>query len=164
MSILEPYVSLITAGTKTIEWRSRKLIARPPETIAIATSKRGAGDYLPGGHIIGVARISAVVPWQNKRGFFERCACLEDYRDGARWDGYAMMISGFAACEPVPIRGNVGIYRTPDGFAPVYAEGPDDLKRWWKAARIWRTGPEDGDEELLYNLMLENGAGWRIDD
>lgn len=165
MSIKEPYVSLIVAKEKTIEWRSRKLISRPPQTIAIATSKAGAGDYLPGGHIVGVARISAVVPWRNTRDFFERCACLEDWEARARWGGYAMMISGFAACKPVPIRGNVGVYRTPEGFEPTYAESAEQLRRWWKDARIWGlTGPLNGDERALLEAMEQYGMGWRIDD
>ena len=165
MSIKEPYVSLIVAKQKTLEWRSRKLIARPPETIAIATSKAGAGDYLPGGHIVGIARISAVVPWRNTRDFFERCACLDDYEARARWNGYAMMISGFAACKPVPVRGNVGIYRTPEGFTPKYADTPEQLRGWWKDARVWGlTGPLNDDERQLMELMLDYGAGWRIDD
>ena len=166
MSIREPYVSLIVAKEKTIEWRRRKLIARPPETIAIATSKAGAGDLLPGGHIIGVARISAVVPWRNTRDFFERCAAKNDYILGERWSGYAMMISGFAACEPVPVRGNVGIYRTPRGFRPRYAEGVEQLRAWWKdaGARVWAEGPRDGTEGAIMKAMEQCGIGWRIDD
>lgn len=166
MSILEPWTSKIVARQKSIEWRSRKLIARPPETIAIATSKRGAGDTLPGGHIVGIARISAVVPWRNTRDFFERCGCANDYILGERWDGYAMMLSGFAACEPVPIRGNVGVYRAPEGFAPRYAESGDQLREWWSAAgaRAWSEGPRDDAEGELMELMVHNGIGWRIDD
>lgn len=165
MSIREPWASLIVAREKTIEWRSRKLIARPPETIAIATSKAGAGDYLPGGHIVGVARVSAVVPWRNTRDFFERCGCVEDYYNRERWDGYAMMISGFAACRPVPVRGNTGVYKAPEGFAPEYAQTPEQLKRWWKDARVWGLeGPYHDEERELMELMLANGIGWRIDD
>lgn len=177
ISIKEPYVSLIVAKEKTLEWRSRKLIARPPETIAIATSKAGAGDYLPGGHIVGVARISAVVPWRNTRSFYERMGEPELYQEFVNnrfnthskgfkgLDGYAMMISGFAACKPVPIRGNVGIYGTPKGFTPVYAETPEELRRWWKDARVWGlTGPYNDDERALMDAMQAYGLGWRIDD
>lgn len=166
MSILEPYVSLIVGKQKTIEWRSRRLIARPPETIAIATSKRGAGDYLPGGHIVGVARISSVVPWRNTRSFFERCACLEDWEQRARWGGYAMMISSFAACEPVPIRGNVGVYRSPEEFEPRYAKSREELREWWASsgARSWVDGPRNDSERALMEAMIQNGIGWRVDD
>lgn len=166
MSILEPWTSKIVARQKSIEWRSRKLIARPPETIAIATSKRGAGDTLPGGHIVGVARISSIVPWRNTRDFFERAGDVRDYYNRERWQGYAMMIGGFAACEPVPVRGQVGIYRAPDGFAPRYAESPEQLREWWSAAgaRAWQDGPKNEVERELMELMAHNGIGWRIDD
>ena len=166
ISILEPWTSKIVARQKSIEWRSRKLIARPPETIAIATSKRGAGDTLPGGHIIGIARITAVVPWRNTREFFERAGDVNDYYNREHWEGYAMMISGFAACEPVPIRGNVGLYRAPEGFAPVYAETPEQLREWWRASgtRAWSEGPRDAAEGELMDLMTTYGLGWRIDD
>lgn len=171
ISIKEPWVSLITSRQKTLEYRSRKLIARPPETIALATSKAGAGDFLPGGHIVGVARISAVVPWRDdSRDFWER-ACMIDGYDamldgefGGMGGGYAMMIGGFAACEPVPVRGNVGLYKVPDGFTPRYAETPEQLLQWWGAARVWHDGPADDDERALMDSMRENGVGWRIDD
>lgn len=164
ISIIEPYASLIVAKQKTIEWRSRRLIARPPETIAIATSKRGAGDYLPGGYIIGVARISAVVPWRDTRDFFERAGAVERYDAGEHWGGYAMMVGGFAACEPVPVRGQVGIYRAPEGFAPVYATEPGQPREWWSSARVWREGPSNDAERELMELMEQYGIGWRIDD
>lgn len=166
ISILEPWASKIVAKKKSIEWRSRKLIARPPETIAIATSKRGAGDTLPGGHIIGVARVSAVVPWRNTRDFFERAGDVNDYILGERWEGYAMMISGFGACKPVPVRGQVGIYRAPSGFTPEYADTPEQLREWWSAAgaRSWSEGPHDATEDELMELMTTYGIGWRIDD
>ena len=166
MSIKEPYTSEIVARRKSIEWRSRKLISRPPETIAIATSKAGAGRYLPGGHIVGVARVSAVVPWRNTRGFFERCACLDDWQAGARWGGFAMVLSGFAACKPVPVRGNVGIYRTPEGFTPEYATEPAQLVEWWSAcgAKAWSEGARDDREAALMDEMAAYGIGWRIDD
>lgn len=162
ISIKEPYVSLIVAKEKTLEWRSRKLIARPPETIAIATSKAGAGDYLPGGHIVGVARISAVVPWDNMNRDMWRRSCIQS--PVGIPEGYAMMISGFAACEPVPVRGNVGLYRTPEGFAPKYAETPEQLREWWSAARVWSDGPANDDERELMEQMQAYGIGWRIDD
>ena len=162
ISIREPYVSMIVAGLKTLEWRSRKLIARPPETIAVATSKAGAGDLLPGGHIVGIARISAVVPFREARDFYERAGAPDSY--GERWGGYAMMIGGFAACEPVPVRGNVGVYKTPEGFSPVYADAPDALRGWWGECKCWKDGPQmEGDEELM-QAMLERGIGWRVDD
>ena len=176
ISVKEPYVSLIVAGAKTLEWRSRKLIARPPETIAIATSKAGAGDYLPGGYIVGIARISSVVPFLNREDFYERMGEPELYREylnnrfnaGSRGfhglDGYAMMISSFSACEPVPVRGNVGIYRAPAGFEPVYAETPEQLCGWWSGARMWRDGPRGEVERELMDAMLAHGCAWRIDD
>ena len=171
ISIKEPWASLITSRQKTLEYRSRKLIARAPETIAIATSKAGAGDYLPGGCIVGVARISAVVPWcDDNRDFWERAAMLDGYdamldgEFGGMGGGYAMMIGGFAACEPVPVRGQVGIYRAPEGFEPVYAQDADQLREWWGSARVWRNEPKNDDEQALMECMLAYGMGWRIDD
>lgn len=162
LSVREPWVTLIMIREKTIEYRSRKLIARPPETIAIATSKAGAGDYLPGGCIIGVARISAVVPWDDMNdGFWER-SCLQSPVGLGK--GYAMMISGFAACEPVPVRGNVGLYNVPEGWEPRYAETPDQLREWWNDARVWSDGPANDDERELMEAILAYGIGWRIDD
>lgn len=163
ISIREPNVALITARAKTIEYRSRRLITRTPETIAIATSKRGAGIYLPGGYIVGVARITAIVPWDNGNdGFWERA--VMNRAAGDMDGGYAMMIGGFAACRPVPVRGNVGLYAVPDGFAPEYGETADDLHDWWRGAEVWDTGPTNGDEAALMELMSAWGLGWRIDD
>lgn len=173
ISIKEPFTSLIVGKQKTIEWRSRKLITRPPETIAVATSKAGAGVFLPGGHIIGLMRISSVVKWvDDNKSFWYRAAMIDGYEAmidgefGGMGGGYAMMISGFAACEPVPVRGNVGIYRTPDGFAPHYAENVEQLREWWSAAgaRVWSEGPRDDAERALMEAMEHNGIGWRIDD
>lgn len=183
LSIREPWASLIVARSKTIEWRSRKLIARPPETIAVATSKAGAGVFLPGGHIVGVARIVAVVPWRDERSFYERAYMLDEWDaleeqwrrhnmvtdedralDGSGLGGYAMMVGGFAACEPVPVRGNVGLYRVPEGFRPVYATSMDDLRRWWGGCRAWSEGPANEGEQSLMELMTQWGAGWRVDD
>lgn len=159
ISIKEPWASAIVAKLKTIEWRSRKLIARPPQTIAIATSKTGAGDYLPGGYIVGVARITAVVPWRDEQTFRDRAVI------GTGLDyGYAMMIGGFAACKPVPVRGNVGIYRVPEGFAPVYAESREELAEWWNAARVWQDGPKNTSEQIRAERMQQYGLGWRMDD
>ena len=163
MSIREPYVSLIVAKEKTLEYRSKKLIARTPQTIAIATSKAGAGDYLPGGHIVGVARVSSVVPWNDSNLDFWNRAAMEK-SDGLMGGGYAMLISAFAACRPVAVRGNVGIYKAPEGFKPEYAETDAQLKRWWKTARVWSYGAADDDEKELMSLMLKHGLGWRIDD
>jgi hypothetical protein len=163
LSIREPYVSLITAKQKTLEYRTRKLIARPPQTIAIATSKAGAGDFLPGGRIVGVARISAVVPWRDESNTFWQRAQM-DKADGYMCGGYAMMISGYASCKPVEVRGNVGLYRVPDGFTPQYATSAEELQEWWSAARVWSQGAADDDERQLMECMLYYGAGWRIDD
>ena len=167
ISIKEPYASMIMAREKTLEWRSRKLLARAPESVAIATSKSGSGDYLPRGHIVGVARISAVVPFRNERSFYERAGAPEEYnRYGVGWGGYAYMLGGFAACEPVPIRGNVGIYKAPEGFAPVYASEPSQLVEWWTraGAKAWAREPESDEERDLMDAMLAHGIGWRIDD
>lgn len=162
LSIREPWVSLITAKQKTLEYRRRKLIARPPQTIAVATSKAGAGEYLPGGCIVGIARVSAIVPWDNANaGMWER-SCIQS--PVGLLDGYAMMIGGYAACEPVPVKGNVGLYRVPDGFEPRYAETPEQLREWWKDARLWREGPRDEHERMLMEDMLAFGIGWRVDD
>ena len=164
LSIREPYVSQIMGKIKTLEYRSRKLIARPPETIAIATSKTGAGEYLPGGHIVGVARISAVVPWDDYNNAFWERAAMNRIDEGLLRGGYAMLISGFAACEPIPIRGNCGIYRTPEGFTPKYTQSSEELAQWWQAARVWHEGPKDDDERAYMERMLTFGLGWRIDD
>ena len=165
-------VALMMARAKTIEYRSRKLIARPPETIAIATSNNKRNVYLPTGHIVGIARISAIVPWRDDEvSFFER-ACMMDAWDAMQagefdgmGGGYAMMISGFAACKPAPIKGKVGIYAAPDGFAPVYANSHEQLHEWWHECEAWSDGYDHNDvERELLAAMLEHGKGWRIDD
>ena len=75
-----------------------------------------------------------------------------------------MMISGFAACEPMPIVGNVGLYRTPEGFKPRYAESAEQMRQWWSGARVWREGAMNDEEEEIAAAMLAHGLGWRIDD
>lgn len=173
LSIREPWCSLIMVGDKTVEFRTRKLL-KAPETIAIATSKAGAGDWLPGGHIVGIARITSVVPWDNENEDMWYRACLDDMRDdyhdgGDGLEGFAYCISGMGAVKPVPVRGNVGLYEAPEGFEETreYADSPEQLARWYAdlGVRIWQDGAELGeDDERARAAFMENGIGWRIDD
>ena len=159
ISIAEPYAAAIIAGRKTVEWRSWRL-GGAPRTIAIATTKHG-GNALPPGHIVGIMRVSACVPYGQQ---FATRAMMDD---AGNVGGYALVIGGAAAVEPVPVRGMPGLYKI-DPFEPRYASGPAELIDWFGKDRIaWRDGLASimvRDELQDQGDMLIHGSGWRIDD
>jgi len=119
LSVKQPWASLIAAGVKTLEVRSRRTPHRGPLVIcssradahsdeALAASKRLPGNPYPSG--VTICLVDLVDCREGKRT--DRRAALCDPTGDFVW-----VLANRRPCPAVPVSGKLGVFELPDEIA-----------------------------------------------
>jgi len=108
LSVKQPYAQWIVEGRKSLEIRSWRTTYRGP--IVICASLRPAlscdSDYYPRGAAVGIANLVDVGPFLPG---LEKDACISWLPDHFAWH-----LTSPVMIQPVPIKGRLGLFRTPE--------------------------------------------------
>lgn len=125
LTVRQPWASLIIAGLKDVENRSRP--TRYRGTIAIHAGLGTDRDAMAAhGHLLPAYPAGAVI------GLVDVVGCVRDssspWAEDGRWH---WLLERPRPCEPVPARGALGLWRLPPEVLEQVAAGAQQSAPWW---------------------------------